>query len=59
MPKSIPLKETMINKYITATILAAIAGNANVDKISRHVPRFVVNIAKDQLRSDYMEVFIT
>ncbi len=48
----------MINKYITATILAAIAGNATVAQISRPVPRLVVNIAIDQLRSDYMEAFM-
>lgn len=48
----------MINKYITATILAIAAGNVTVAQVSRPVPRLVVNIAIDQLRSDYIEMFM-
>ena len=48
----------MINKYITATILAVVAGGVAGAQVSRPVPRLVVNIAIDQLRSDYVEAFM-
>ena len=48
----------MINKYITATILAVVAGGMAEAQVSRPVPRLVVNIAIDQLRSDYVEAFM-
>lgn len=48
----------MINKYITATILAvASTGTINAQYV-RPVPKLVVNITIDQLRSDYIEAFI-
>ena len=48
----------MINKYITATILAVVGGGVAAAQVSRPVPRLVVSIAIDQLRSDYMEAFM-
>ena len=48
----------MINKYITATILAIVAGNAAEAQVSRPVPRLVVNITIDQLRTDYIDAFM-
>ena len=48
----------MINKYITAAILAAAAGGVAEAQVSRPVPRLVVSIAIDQLRTDYMEAFM-
>lgn len=48
----------MINKYITATIMAVVAGGVVNAQVSRPVPRLVVNIAIDQLRSDYVEAFM-
>ena len=48
----------MINKYITAAILAAAAGGMAEAQVSRPVPRLVVSIAIDQLRTDYMEAFM-
>ena len=48
----------MINKYITATFLAvASIGNISSQNV-RPVPKLVVNIAIDQLRTDYIEAFI-
>ena len=49
----------MINKYITATILAVVGGGVAAAQVSRPVPRLVVSIAIDQLRSDYMALYIT
>lgn len=48
----------MINKYLTATILAIVAGSALEAQVSIPVPRLVVNIAIDQLRTDYLEAFM-
>lgn len=48
----------MRNKYITATVLALVSGEINVEaQIMQPVPRLVVNIAIDQLRTDYLESF--
>ena len=48
----------MINKYITATILAVVSNSLAEAQISRPVPRLVVNITIDQLRTDYIEAFM-
>lgn len=48
----------MINKYITATILAVASGSLSCAQVSRPVPRLVVNITIDQLRTDYVEAFM-
>lgn len=47
----------MINKYITAIILAIISSNIVKAQIARSVPKLVINIIIDQLRTDYMEDF--
>jgi len=47
----------MINKYITATVLAFVSGSAVKSQPQRPCPRLVVNITIDQLRTDYMEDF--
>lgn len=47
----------MINRYITAVILVA-AGGPAAAQVSRPIPRLVVNIAIDQLRTDYIEAFM-
>lgn len=48
----------MINKYISATILAfASSGIINSQNI-RPVPKLVVNTTIDQLRTDYIEAFM-
>lgn len=48
----------MVNKYITASILAvAVSGSLRSQAIVS-VPRLVVNIAIDQLRTDYIEAFM-
>lgn len=48
----------MINKYITATILALVSSTGSVSAQGLTVtPRLVVNIAIDQLRTDYLESF--
>lgn len=52
------LKKEMINKYITATILSVIAGGHVDAQIARPLPKLVVNIAIDQLRTDYLETFL-
>ena len=48
----------MINKYITATLLAAMTGGVAGAQVSRPVPRLVVGITIDQLRTDYVEAFM-
>ncbi len=45
----------MIRKYITATILALASGNSMYSQVIMPKPRLVINIAIDQLRSDYIE----
>ena len=47
----------MINKYITATVLALITSNPVKSQPKRFYPKLVVNITIDQLRSDYIEDF--
>ncbi len=48
----------MKNKYITATILAIATGGATVSaQETIPAPRLVVNIAIDQLRTDFLESF--
>ena len=47
----------LINKYITATILAAVSGGIANGQAQRAMPRLVVNITIDQLRTDYIEAF--
>lgn len=48
----------MINKYITATILALAAGGATNAQNVKPSPRLVVNITIERLRTDYMEAFL-
>ncbi|MDO4160298.1 MAG: alkaline phosphatase family protein [Prevotellaceae bacterium] len=48
----------MINKYITATILALASCNSVNAQFARPLPRIVVNITIDQLRTDYIETFL-
>lgn len=48
----------MINKYITATILAAITTSHVGAQDARPLPKLVVNITIDQLRTDYLETFL-
>ena len=48
----------MRNKYITATLLALLsAGAEGQAQDTGNAPRLVVNIAIDQLRTDYLESF--
>lgn len=47
-----------MNKYITATILAAISSGVAHSQDVVSVPRLVVNITIDQLRTDYIEAFM-
>ena len=60
---SVPTKRkkkitTMRNKYITATLLALLsAGAEGQAQDMGNAPRLVVNIAIDQLRTDYLESF--
>ena len=58
LSKQILVRKKMINKYITATILAIASSGVAAAQVSRPVPRLVVNIAIDQLRTDYMEAFM-
>ena len=44
----------MINKYIKATLLAMISVGNMQAQIARPIPKLVVNIAIDQLRTDYI-----
>ena len=48
----------MINKYITATILAVVAGGTADAQLAKPMPKLVVNITIDQLRTDYLETFL-
>ncbi len=48
----------MINKYIKATLLAMISVGNMQAQIARPIPKLVVNIAIDQLRTDYIETFL-
>lgn len=48
----------MINKYITATILAVVSSGHADAQVSRPMPRLVVSITIDQLRTDYLETFM-
>ena len=49
----------MTNKYLYITILAVLGFNAEAQsQESDNVPRLVVNIVIDQLRSDYLEAFM-
>ena len=49
----------MTNKYLYITLLAVLGFNAEAKgQENASVPRLVVNIAIDQLRSDYLEAFI-
>lgn len=47
----------MINKYITATILAFVSSNMVKSQSQRFYPKLVINITIDQLRTDYVEEF--
>lgn len=50
----------MYNKYISLTLLAAItatSGRAEMTQSILPAPKLVINIAIDQLRSDYLEAF--
>lgn len=47
----------MINKYITATVLAFVSSNVIKSQPQRFYPKLVVNITIDQLRTDYIEDF--
>ncbi len=50
----------MTNKYLYITLLAILGFNSEADgqtQQPRSTPRLVVNIAVDQLRSDYLEAF--
>ena len=48
----------MMKNYITATIFAVAVSGVAEAQVSRQVPRLVVSIAVDQLRSDYIEAFM-
>lgn len=48
----------MINKYITATILAVASSGVIKSQTIRPIPKLIVNITIDQLRNDYVEAFI-
>lgn len=48
----------MINKYITATILAVVTTGHVGAQDARPLPKLVVNITIDQLRTDYLETFL-
>jgi len=48
----------MINKYITATILAVVSTAPVGAQAVKPTPRLVVNITIDQLRGDYLESFM-
>ena len=48
----------MINKYITATLLAVVTVGSAGAQVSRPVPRLVVSITIDQFHSDYLEAFM-
>ena len=48
----------MINKYITATLLAVVTVGVAGAQVSRPVPRLVVSITIDQFHSDYLEAFM-
>ncbi len=48
----------MINKFITATILAFASGSVTQAQEIMPKPRLVVNITIDQLRSDYVEALL-
>lgn len=47
----------MINKYITATILALTSSNVIISQVQQSCPKLVINITIDQLRTDYIEDF--
>lgn len=49
----------MSNRYIYLTLLAVLGWNAETaaQNGARQVPRLVVNITIDQLRSDYLEAY--
>ena len=49
----------MRNKYLYITLLSVLALHAEAQgqKGTRQVPKLVVNITIDQLRSDYLELF--
>ena len=47
-----------MKNYITATIFAVAVSGVVEAQVSRQVPRLVVSIAVDQLRSDYIEAFM-
>lgn len=47
-----------MNKYITATILAAVSTAPAGAQAVKPAPRLVVNITIDQLRGDYLESFM-
>lgn len=47
----------MINKYITATVLALAASSVVKSQPQGFCPKLVVNITIDQLRTDYIEDF--
>lgn len=48
----------MINRYITATIIALTSGSTINAQDIKPAPRLVVNITIDKLRTDYMEAFL-
>lgn len=48
----------MINKYITATILAVVSTGHLDAQVATQMPRLVVSITIDQLRTDYLETFM-
>lgn len=47
-----------MNKYITATIFAVVSSGMAYSQDVVSVPRLVVNITIDQLRTDYIEAFM-
>ncbi len=48
----------MVNRFITATMLALISGGSVDSQIMAPKPKLVISIAIDQLRTDYIEAFL-
>ena len=48
-----------MNRYIYIIILSLLASEAEAQSAVADAPRLVVNISIDQLRSDYLETYIS